>query len=336
MLQFRSGSIRLAAVAVTLALSLSLNAKLQAMEVVVTAVTALPTKHDLSQTFLELFVKRVNDEGKGIVRVDYKGGPEVIPQKKSAQAVQRGAIDMLHSPAAYHAGITPQSAALMATNMTPKEVRANGGFDHIRGIWDKKLNTQIISWSEAAAQFYLYMVREPTYRADGTVDLTGYKVRSTGAYRALLEALGASPISMPVSDVYTALERGVVDGFGWPSVGLKALGLANAVKFRIDPPFYHLANLVLLNNDKWGTLPQAAKDILLKVGEEYELSSSKRMMEKGAEDEAAILEAGVKIIKLSGKAEKDYLDAAYGSAWKRIAKRLDANEVSLLKSKLLK
>jgi TRAP-type C4-dicarboxylate transport system substrate-binding protein len=299
-------------------------------------VTALPAKHDLSQSYLALFVERVNAEGKGVVRIDYKGGPEVIPQKKAAQAVQRGAIDMLHSPAAYHAGITPQSSALMATNRTPTDVRSNGGFGHLEGVWKDKLNARIVAWAESGAQFHLYMVRAPAYKADGTLDLTGFKMRSTGAYRPLLEALGASPVSMPVSDVYTALERGVVDGFGWPTVGLKALGLAKAVKYRIDPPFYHLANLVLVNQDKWNALPEGARDVLLKVGAEYELSSIKRMQAAAAEDEEAILAAGVKIVKLSGKAEQAYLDAAYGSAWERIAAKLDAQEVALLKSKLLK
>jgi TRAP-type transport system periplasmic protein len=308
----------------------------QAAEAVLTALTALPKNHDLSESFLALFVEKVNATGKGVVHIDYKGGPEVTPPNKLAQAVQRGAIDMIHSPAAYYAGITPQSSALMATNRTPAEIRANGGFDMIQQVWHDKLNVKIVAWAESGAQFHLYLVKEPPLKADGTLDLTGLKMRSTGAYRPLLTALGASPVEMPVSDVYTALQRGLVDGFGWPTVGLASQGLAKAIKYRIDPPFYHLANLVLVNEEKWNALPPAAKDVLIRVGAEYELSSAKRMQDAAMADEEAIKKEGVKIFELKGKAADAYLSAAYGAAWERIATRLDKDEVTRLRAKLLK
>jgi TRAP-type transport system periplasmic protein len=311
------------------------SASVSAAEVVLNAITALPAQHDLSDSFLKLFVARVNEVGKGVVHIDYKGGPEVIPRNKAAQSVQRGAIDMLHSPAAYHVGITSESPALMATNLTPPEIRANGGFDVITDVWKKKLNAKIVAWGESGAQFHLYTVKEPPMR-NGKLDLTGFKMRSTGAYRPLLEALGASPIEMDATDVRTGLERGTVDGFGWPTVGLVSEGLHTAVKYRIDPPFYHLANLVLVNEDKWKGLPKAAQDVLLKVGAEYEVSSAKRMEDMASADEAAIVKQGVKIVKLQGPAADAYLKAAYGAAWNVIQKRLDADEVKLLRSKLLK
>lgn len=307
---------------------------IQAKEAVLRAQTALPKKHDLSQSFLDLFVARINQEGKGIVHVQYVGGPEVTPARKAAPALQRGVIDMLHSPAAYYAGITPQSLSLMATTHTPAEVRANGGFDIIQDVWTSKLNAKIIAWGESGAQFHLYLVKEPGRHADGTLDLTGFKIRSTGAYRALINALGGAPVQMPVSDVYTALQRGVVDGFGWPTVGLGALGLAKAVKYRIDPPFYHLANLLLVNRDKWNSLPKAAQDLLLKVGAEYETASIQRMHDRAKADEAVVLKAGVKVITLEGKAADDYLAKAYGSMWKRIEGRMSAADAATLRSKM--
>jgi TRAP-type C4-dicarboxylate transport system substrate-binding protein len=307
-----------------------------AEEVTLKAQSALPKNHDLTQSFLALYVDKVNEAGKGIVQINYIGGPEVTPADKAAQAVQRGVIDMLHSPAAYYAGITPQSLALMATNMTPAEVRANGGFDNLTEVWKEKLNAKIVAWGESGAQFHLYLSKEPPLDADGNLDLTGLKIRTTGAYRPLVTALGASAVEMPVGDVYTALQRGVVDGFGWPTVGLKALGLADAIKYRIDPPFYHLANMVLVNQDKWDALPQEAKDVLLNVGAEYEEASIKRMQEAAAIDEQAITDAGVTIYNLEGKAGDAYLNAAYGAAWDRIAEKLDEGTVKELRSKMLK
>jgi len=316
-----------------LAAPLAWTGAAHADEVVLKAVTALPRQHALSQSFLNLYVAEVNKVGKGIVHIKYIGGPEVIPPRKGVQALQRGVIDMLHSPTAYYAGAAPEGVALLAANKTPAQIRADGGFDMISKIWEKRLNAKIVGWGEWGAQFYLYTAKKPVLK-NGKLDLSGFKMRSTGAYRPLLTALGASVVEMPVSNVYTALQRGVVDGFGWPTVGLANMGLQKAIKYRIDPPFYHLANLVLVNHDKWQSLPRAAKDVLLKVGREYSDASITRMHEAAKVDTAAAKAAGVKIFKLTGKARTAYLNTAYDAMWGYIGKRLDKKELQKLRSKM--
>ncbi len=306
-----------------------------AEEVVLKAQTALPKKHDLSASFLALFVEKLNAAGKGVVRIDYIGGPEVTPVNKAAPALQRGVFDMLHTPAAYHVGIVPEGLTMMATNLTPAQYRANGGFDMLAPIWEKKLNAKIIAIGETAAHFHLYTVKKPNLK-DGTVDLSGYKMRATGAYRPLLEALGATPVQMPAGEVFTGLQRGVVDGFGWPTVGLDALGLAKAVKYRIDPPFYNLANLVLINKDKWNALPKEAQDILLKVGAEYEQASRARMEEAGKQDAEAVQKSGVEIFTMPPEGAKKYLAAAYEAMWNRAAEKLSKEELEALRAKMYK
>jgi TRAP-type transport system periplasmic protein len=308
-----------------------------AEEVVLKCQTALPKTHDLSVSFLKSFVEKINVEGKGIVRVEYLGGPEINPPDKAAAAVERGAIDMLHTPAAYHAGQVPQGASLMATNLDVDEYRKNGAFAALEPNWEKKLNSKIIAVGETSAQFYLYLTKKPEVRADGVIDIKGWKIRTTGAYRPLVEALGATPVQITnAGEVYTALERGVVDGFGWPTVGLASQKLAQLVKYRVDPPFYHLANVVLINLDKWKSLPKPAQDVLIKVGAEYEAASIDNMNQAAKEDEAAVKKAGVQVFAMSPEGQKAYLKLAYEAMWDRAAARLDKDEAALLRGKMYK
>jgi TRAP-type transport system periplasmic protein len=306
----------------------------QAEEAVIRAQTALPRNHDLSKSFLSGFVAKLNAQGKGIVRIEYVGGPEVTPARKAATALKRGVFDMLHSPAAYHVGIVPHGLAMMATNRNPAEVRANGGFALLEPQWRKRLNAKILAWAESGAQFHLYMVHAPKQKADGSIDLTGVKMRTTGAYRPLLNALGATPVAISAGETFTGLQRGVVEGFGWPTVGLNAMGLAKAVKYRIDPPFYHLANLVLINLDKWKRLPKPAQALLIKVGAEYETASIKTMLDAAKIDAEAVQKSGVKVFKLEGAAAKKYLATAYNAMWGRLATKLSKQEVAALRAKL--
>lgn len=307
----------------------------QAEEAVLKTQTALPKHHDLSKSFLENFVKKLNEVGKGVVQIDYIGGPEVTPVKKAAPALKRGVFDILHSPAAYHAGIVPEGLSMMATNLTPAEVRANGGFDLLAPHWKSKLNAKILAWAESGAQFHLYTVNEPKMK-DGKIDLTGVKMRTTGAYRPLLTALGATTVQISAGETFTGLQRGVVEGFGWPTVGLNAMGLAKAVKYRIDPPFYHLANLVLINMDKWNSLSKEAQAILTKVGAEYEQSSIDYIKAAGDADAEGVKKAGVTVFQMDEAAQKTYLATAYNAMWKRIETKLGKDETAKLRAKMYK
>lgn len=309
----------------------------QAEEAVLKAQTALPTNHDLSVSFLKVFVDHVNEVGKGIVRIDYIGGPEVTPPNKAAPALQRGVFDMLHTPAAYHAGIVPQGRGLMATNLTPSEYRANGAFDQLAPLWAEKLNAKIIAIGETGAQFHLYLVDKPKLTSKGVPDLTGVKIRTTGAYRPLVEALGGTPVQITnAGEVYTALERGLVGGFGWPTVGLNSQGLAKQVKYRIDPPFYHLANVLLVNMDKWNSLSKEAQDLLIKEGARYEEASIKYIKDAGEADAKGVLASGVEVFTLPPEGAKNYLDIAYDVMWGQVEAKLGPDETAALRTKLHK
>jgi len=307
----------------------------QAEEVVLKTQSALPRGHDLTKSFLASFVEPLNARGKGVVRIDYLGGPEINPPDKAAPALQRGAIDLLHTPAAYHAGLVPEGATMMATNLGVAEYRTNGAFDILAPNWEKKLNARILAIGETSAQFYLYLADKPRLGPDGVIDLKGVKVRTTGAYRPLIEALGATPVQITnAGEVYTALERGLVGGFGWPTVGLASQKLGHLVKYRIDPPFYHLANVLLVNLDKWNSMPAPARALVSTVAAEYETASIDNMLRAAKEDEEAMRAAGVQIFAMQGAGARKYLEIAYEAMWQRAASRLDKDEAALLRSKM--
>ena len=64
------------------------------------------------------------------------------------------------------------------------------------------------------------------------LDFTGLKIRVTPVYKDIVEALGGTTVTTAPGEVYTALERGVVDGYGWPITGIFDLGWEKVTKFR--------------------------------------------------------------------------------------------------------
>ena len=304
-------------------------------EVTLKTQTALPTQHALSQSYIKHFLEPLNEAGEGVVQLDLLGGPEVTPADRAPQALQRGVIDVLFIPAAYISGVVPQAQAMMLQTAGVEAMHENGTFDTFSEIFDEKLGAHFLAWSETGpgSGYYLYTTKKPPMK-DGVVDLTGLQMRTTGAYRPLQEALNATTVQIPSGDVPTGLERGVIDGFGWPTVGLASIGLANQVKYRIEPSFYHLANVVLVSNRTWDWLSDEAKDLLTKVAREYEAASQDEMVERNKDDIAAADKAGVETIRMEGDAGEKYLLIANDAMWSRVMDKVGEDEAKSLRNAL--
>ena len=94
------------------------------------------------------------------------------------------------------------------------------------------------------------------------LDFTGLKIRVTPVYKDIVEAMGGTTVTTAPGEVYTALERGVVDGYGWPVTGIFDLGWEKVTKFRIEPAFYSVEVGVLVNLDVWKGLNDEQKKVL--------------------------------------------------------------------------
>lgn len=303
-------------------------------EEVLRAQTTLPTQHTLSQSFITHFVEPLNEAGEGVVQINLLGGPEVNPQDRAPQAVERGLIDVLWIPAAFMTGIVPEAQAMMLQNIGIEELHENGAVEHYREIFRNELNSEFIAWAETGAGYYLYLTSEPAMDENGVIDLSGLSMRTTGAYRPIQEAYSATTVQMPAGDVPQALDRGVIDGFGWPTVGLVSIGLQDAISYRIEPKFYNLANVVLVNADTWEGLSDEARGIIQQVAADYELASIQEMHEQEELDRKAGDEAGVQAIVMEGEAGDRYLSGAFEAMWDNVRSNVGDETTEVLRGYL--
>lgn len=286
-------------------------------QVTLRAQTTLPTQHTLSQSFIEHFVEVINAED-GPVEINLLGGPEVNPQDRAVQALERGLLDILWIPAAFMTGQVPEAQSMMLQNVGIDTLRENGAFERYDQIFQEKAGSRLLAWSETSAGYYLYLTSEPPRGPDGVISLDGLSMRSTGAYRPIIEALGGSPVAIPSGDVPQGLDRGVIDGFGWPTVGLVSIGLQDRVTHRIEPSFYHLANVVLINERAWENLSDEAKEQLTRISLQYEKTSNEEMDRQGEADIAAGDEAGITAVRMEGEVGEAYLSVASEAMWENI------------------
>ncbi len=94
-------------------------------------------------------------------------------------------------------------------------------------------------------------------------DLKGLKIRAPHhAMTETLKALGASPVSMPVPDVYEALSRRVIDGAAVPFEVATPLRLQEVAKFHTEVPIYTSVFLFAMNRAKYEALPADLKKVI--------------------------------------------------------------------------
>jgi TRAP-type C4-dicarboxylate transport system substrate-binding protein len=299
-----------------LAVALALSAAVaEAQEVTLKAVTVFAEKTTYSKPF-ERFIERVNQTGKGLIQINYIGGPKAMPPFEIGNALKSGVIDVANTAGAFYTNLMPEADAWKLTERPMPELRKNGGYDTMAALYAQKMNAIFLARLVDNNPFHLYLNKPIT-----KPDLTGLKLRITAVYRDFFQALGATVVQTAPGEVYTALERGVVDGYGWPITGIFDLGWQEKTKYRVDPGFYTAEVSVLVNKSTWDKLTDAQKEVLRKAGAEGEATAVHDFAEENAKDTKRQADAGIQTIKLEGAAGKEYYDKAYEAGWAGIVKQ---------------
>ncbi|MAQ85673.1 MAG: C4-dicarboxylate ABC transporter substrate-binding protein [Maritimibacter sp.] len=312
----KHGLIKGAATAALFALS---AAAVQAQEII-RAVTFVPAQVSFARNF-QNFVDLVNERGEGVVQIQVIGGPETIPNERMGEAQMNGIADMFLLPAGLYLNIVPEGEAFAGSNKDPMTVREEGGLELVNQMFHEKGNAHVLAHVDGGAAFHLWMTEKPGVADDGQVDLTGLRLRSSPLYRAFLEELGATIVVQGAGEVYTSLERGVVDGTGYPVTGLRDFGWDKFLKYRIDPGFFQTDVLISMNLDAWNNLSDEAKEIVNQAAIEHEASSYEANTALTEEESQLLAEGGIETIELTGEQRQMFLETAYDIAWKRLMER---------------
>ena len=286
-----------------------------------TAVHAFPPFLVYTQTFLAM-VEDINERGKGVVQIEVRGGPEAIGMFQQPAAVRDGVVDMVHTPGSFYGKNVPEIDAMVASRVTPMEARANGGAALMDAAHQKRFNVKHLGWIDGGIQFHIYMNNEPKFGENGILDLTGVKLRDNPIYHAFFEALNATTSSMPATEVYAALEKGVVDSAAWTSIGLMQLKWDKFLKYRVDPQFYNTDIGIIVNLDSWNSLSPDAQQLIQDVVVEWEEKSYKARQEDRVNDANELQRRGMKFIEHAPDAAAAYIKMAEDAAWARMKERI--------------
>lgn len=158
---------------------------------------------------------------------------------------------------------------------------------------------------------------------DGVEDLKGVKVRSPeGPIANVFAAAGAAPVNLPASEVYTSLDKGVVDAADYSVFSVnQQQGLNKVANHPVYPGFHSLPLVeVSMNKAKWDALPDDVKTMLQDTVKEFQqnqINGLKAADQKALEEARA--DSSITIHDWSAEERTKFRTIAVAE-WERIAK----------------
>jgi TRAP-type C4-dicarboxylate transport system substrate-binding protein len=254
---------------------------------------------------LEVYLKNVETASNGDMKFIISG-PETVPPFEQLQPVGSGVFQILFTHGAYHIGQTPYLLAVEALGGDLKKWRDAG----VRELIDKhyqKFGLKLVALGQTPEQSALQIILRQPVGPSG--DLKGRKLRGTQTFAGVFAALGASPVVLPASEIYSSLEKGVVDGAGWPVLGVLDYRWYEVAKYIARPTFGMLTYPIFFNLNAWNKLTDPQRKILLDEGRKIEDLFYVEWTKLADEEAAKLMQNGAQITNIGGD-RKDQLNKA--------------------------
>lgn len=277
--------------------------------IVLKAISFLPVDHPLMAT-IPAWIEKVGKATDGLVTVNWVGGPEVTPALEQIEAVRTGVVDVNFNVTAYYEPLAPELRAFSLSERTPWEERQVGFYDFMVER-HKKVGTMYLGRWLSEQSFYLW-VNKPVQEL---ADLKGRKLRTRALYDRFMRELGIVPVSVDHGEVYTSLERGMVEGFGWPILGPADYGWTEVTKYVIDHPFFNQNATILVNLDVWNRIPANLQQAIMKATAEYERDMVAHFIEASRKERERLQGMGVQFIRFSPEEGERYAKTALEVEW---------------------
>lgn len=278
---------------------------------------------------LAMLKELVQEKSGGSVEIVWGGGPEAIPTNQLAEALRNGVADMAWTAHTFNVAQIPIAEAAKLSKLLPWEERQVGVADFWNELYGEKMNAYYLGRGTPGLTYNLYT----TFPVASVADFKGKTIRVTPAYKVFVEALGAAPVTTDPGEVYTSLQRHLVEGYGWPSVGITDFGWDEVTKYVIEPAFYQVDVCALINLKVWNKLSPEQQAAVNDAMAETEHAAYDYFRNAITEDRASIIGKGIEEKTLEGAEATQYLKLAYDAAWDFIAAK-DQAKVTELRAKI--
>lgn len=255
---------------------------------------------------LVLLKEKVEEMSDGEIAIEFTGGPESIPSNEQTQAVRTGIVDIVLTSPAYYAGEVPAAQVLDYSEKSPTEEIDSGAIEYLSEIHETSMNAVLLGRG-VGGSYAIYSAEEVNTVSD--LQRRTYRVNAT--YQPLAEAMGAEHIEISRGELYSAMERGVVNAFFATDHGEADFGLHEVSHCKVEPFFWRNDSAILMNLDSWEDLSDESQEVIAAAAKEVAtemVEEADEYREQDADNFATCeLEDGEQLLDLASEAGWDYI-----------------------------
>jgi TRAP-type C4-dicarboxylate transport system substrate-binding protein len=260
-----------------------------------------PPVHPISK-LAEEWIKEVEKRTEGRVKITYFPGNTLTPPPQAYDAVVKGIADMAQNLLAYSPGRLPLSEVLQQplgyTSGYQGTKLANAYYQKFK---PKEFDDVKVMYLHGIAPGTIHTKKE----IKSFFDIKGLRIKTNAENADFVKALGGAPVTMPITETYDALQKGLAEGILLPNEALKGWKFAEVVKTSIDSNAvsYLTSMYVIMNKDKWNQISKEDQATIEKINEEWIEKQGKLWNQLDKEGKEFAIQKGVKFMKVSKEEE---------------------------------
>lgn len=266
------------------------------------------------------YADKVAELSDGRIKIQVFPGGALGNALKVSETVKNGVAELGHTWMGYDWGADTTTvlfggyAGSMDTERMLHWIYEGGGLDLQRQFRDEKFGVQSTVVFIRTAEAFMHS-RKPVRTLE---DMKGLKLRTAGAWLDMSKDLGAAPVSTPGGEIYTALERGVIDATEWGTLYENiSTGFHKVAKYVVIPGVHQPTAPfeMVFNKDAWAKLSDKDKKIMETAAKIVTFDSWLRIGQEDAKALDFYRKAGNEIIELSD--EVQFQTNKTAKAWAR-------------------
>ena len=265
------------------------------------------------------WANRVTKATNGAIVFKYKGGPEVYPLFEAVDACTKGLFDVYTGVATYYSTLIPEALADALVQKGVIDLRKDGYNDIMNQIFAKHNLYYLMNHRGGIMASSGVFTTKPIGKPE---ELEGVKFRAKEPEDSMLKGWGATTVMVKATELYSAAQRGIVEGCTFPAnASFMGRSLHEVFKFWVGPGFFRVTTMSSFNLKKWQSIPEAQRATMLKILDEVE----KEWVVKWQgliNAEQAKLKTLVKRVEWSEGDNKKFIDQGYEAAWAVLMKKI--------------
>lgn len=252
------------------------------------------------------WIEEIESRTEGRVSIRMQAGEALLGAREIYEGVENRVADIGTTCPAYTPGLFPVTEAfelpgLQNPNALAASVTMHEGYKQLKeeGLMDEYDGVKVLMfWATGPGDV---MTTRPV---NNLQDLQGMEMRVVGGTIPTMEALGVSPVSMPMSESYVALNSGIVEGILGPTDTIEGFKLGDVLTHITKTPFlYNIVFMKVMNWDTWNSLPPDIQEIFEEVSEEFVEKYGKLRADYTNQGQEIGVQEGIEIIELSSSEE---------------------------------